>query len=166
MATMSAPSRPSALAVFRRRPFALLWTAQFISTMGSGLTAIAASILVYRQTGTALSVGLMLMATAVPSLFVGLIAGVFVDRLDRKRIMVAAELLRGLLVALIPVLVPFGVAWLYALVMLAGAVAQFFEPAQASVLPEVAPDEELAAANSLMTVSNIGALPSATPARA
>ena len=59
-------SRPSAFAVFRRRNFTLLWIAQFISTMGSGLTAIAASILVYRVTGSALSVGIMLLVTALP----------------------------------------------------------------------------------------------------
>ncbi len=151
-------SRPSPFAVFRKRDFALLWTAQFISTMGTGLTAIAASILVYRVTGSALSVGLMLMATALPGLLVGLIAGVFVDRFDRKRIMIAADLIRALLIALIPFLLSFGIVWLYIVVMLSSAVAQFFEPAQASLLPEVASDEELAAANSMMTISNVGAL--------
>ena len=158
MALRTSVSRPSAFTIFRRRNFTLLWTAQFISTMGTGLASIAASILVYRLTGSAMSVGLMLMATALPSLFVGLVAGVFVDRVDRKRIMIAADLIRALFIALIPVLLPFGVAWLYVLVMLSSAVAQFFDPAQAAVLPEVASDEELAAANSLMTISNVGAL--------
>src|SRR5436309_7875445 len=112
MATLTRPSRPSAFSVFRNRSFTLLWIAQFISRMGSGLTAIAASILVYRMTGSALSVGLILMATALPSLLVGLIAGVFVDRYDRKHIMIAADLIRAALVGAIPFLVPFGIAWL------------------------------------------------------
>src|SRR5690348_2334526 len=98
MVALAKPARTSAFSIFRNRAFTLLWTAQFISTMGSGLSAIAASILVFRATGSALSVGLMLLATSLPSLCVGLIAGVFVDRLDRKRIMVAAELIRGALV--------------------------------------------------------------------
>lgn len=144
--------------MFRRRNFTLLWTAQFISTMGTGLSAIAASILVYRVTGSALSVGLMLMATSLPGLLIGLIAGVFVDRFDRRRIMIIADLIRAVLIALIPVLLPFGIIWLYCVVALASTVAQFASPAQASLLPEVAPDEELAAANSMMTISNIGAL--------
>src|SRR5215211_160849 len=110
--------RPSAFAVFRRRNFTLLWIAQLISVAGSALTALAASILVYRLTGSAFSVGLMLMATALPSLLVGLIAGVFVDRIDRKRIMVAADLTRAVLVFLIPSLLPYGVASLYVIVML------------------------------------------------
>jgi MFS family permease len=134
----------------------LLWTAQSISTIGSALTSLAASILVFRITGSALSVGLMLMATAAPSIFVGLIAGVFVDRFDRKRIMIAADLLRAVLVALIPFLIPFGIAWLYIIVMLSSAVTQFYEPAHESVVPELAPDEELAAANSMMAISSFG----------
>ncbi len=147
---------PSPFAVFRNRNFALMWIGQLVSTIGSALTSLAASILVYRVTGSALSVGLMLMASALPSIFLGLVAGVFVDRFDRKRIMIAADLVRAVLVFLIPLLLPLNIAWLYVMVMLSSAVGQFFEPAHASVLPEVASDEELAAANSLMAISSIG----------
>lgn len=147
----------SPFAVFRNRNFALLWTAQLVSTIGSALTALAASILVYRETGSALSVSLMLMATAAPSIVLGLVAGVFVDRLDRKRIMMTADVIRALIVLVIPFLVPSNIAWLYVLVFLTSAVGQFFDPAQASVLPEVASDQELAAANSLMAISSFGA---------
>ena len=148
--------RPSPFAVFRNRNFRLMWGGQLVSTMGSALTSLAASILVYRVTCSALSVGLMLMATAAPTILIGLIAGVFVDRYDRKRIMIAADLLRAVLVFLIPVLLPLNIAWLYVIVALSSAVGQFFEPAHASVLPEVATDAELAAANSLMAISSIG----------
>lgn len=156
MALATSLSRPSAFAVFRRRNFTLLWIAQLISVAGSALTALAASMLVYRLTGSALSVGLMLMATALPSLLVGLIAGVFVDRFDRKKIMVAADLLRALLVGAIPLLVPFSIAWLYLIVIVSSAVGQFFNPAHASLLPETASDEELAAANAFMAISSFG----------
>src|SRR5262249_41938378 len=111
-------ARASAFAIFRNRSFTLMWTGQLISTVGSSLTSLASSILVLRLTGSALSVGLMLMATALPSLFVGLIAGVFVDRYDRKRIMITADLLRAVLVFLIPFLISFDIAWLYVMVML------------------------------------------------
>ncbi len=148
---------PSPFAVLRRKNFALMWTGQLVSTSGSALTSLAASILVYRVTGgSAMSVGLMLMATAAPSLLLGLVAGVFVDRSDRRRMMIAADLLRAVLVFLIPVLVPHGIVWLYVIAMLASAVGQFFDPAYESVLPEAAPDEELAAANSLMAISSFG----------
>jgi len=156
--TVAASSRPiSPFSVFRNRSFTLMWTGQLVSTAGSALTSLAAGILVYRLTGSALSVGLMMMATAVPTLFVGLIAGVFVDRYDRRNIMLAADLIRGALVLLIPFLIPTNIAWLYILVALASAVGQFFDPAYASVLPEITSDEELAAANSMVTISSIGA---------
>jgi len=147
---------PSPFAIFRKRSFTLLWIGQFVSTVGSSLTALAASILVYRLTGSALSVSLMLMATALPTVLVGLIAGVFVDRLDRRRVMIATDLLRAGLVVLIPFLIPHSIAWLYIIVALSSAVGQFFDPAHESVLPEVASDEELAAANSLIAISSFG----------
>jgi MFS family permease len=146
----------SPFAVFRKRNFSLLWTGQFVETVGNALTSIAASIYVYRLTGSALSVGLMLMATAAPSLVVGLFAGVFVDRYDRRKIMIAADVLRAILILLVPILVPLNVIWLYVIVMLIGAVSQFFDPAHESILPEVASDEELAAANSLISISSFG----------
>ncbi len=152
----SRPASTSAFAVFRNRSFSLLWTGQLISTMGSALTSLAASIYIYRLTGSALSVGLMLMATAAPSLLVGLFAGVFVDRYDRKKIMITADLLRAILILLIPVLAPFNVLWLYVIVMLTSAIGQFFDPAHESILPEVASDEDLSAANSLIAISQFG----------
>jgi MFS family permease len=155
MTTRSAASL-SPFAVFRNRNFSLLWTGQLISTMGSALTSIAASIYVFRLTNSALSVGLMLMATAAPSLLVGLFAGVFVDRYNRKTIMITADVLRGALVLLIPLLAPVNIIWLYVIVMLTSAISQFFDPAHESILPEVASDEELAAANSLIAISGFG----------
>lgn len=154
--TISRPASVSPFAVFRNRNFSLLWTGQLVETIGNALTSIAASIYVFRQTDSALSVGLMLMATAAPSLLVGLFAGVFVDRYDRRKIMIGADVLRAILVALIPILVPLNVIWLYVIVMLVSAISQFFDPAHESVLPEVASDEELAAANSLIAISSFG----------
>jgi CRP-like cAMP-binding protein/predicted MFS family arabinose efflux permease len=154
--TDSAPPSLSSFAVFRNRNFSLLWSGQLVSTIGSSLTSLAASIYVFRLTDSALSVGLMLMATAAPSLLVGLFAGVFVDRYDRKKIMITADLIRAVLVVLIPFLVPLNLIWLYIIVMLTSAIGQFFDPAHESVLPEVASDEELAAANSLMAISSFG----------
>lgn len=147
----------SMFAVFRKRDFSLMWSAQLVSTIGSSLTDLAAGILVFRVTESALNVGLTLMVTAIPTLFVGLFAGVFVDRFDRKRILLASDLLRGLLVLAIPFSVEaFGLIALYVLLFLAAVVRQFFDPAWESVLPEIASDEELAAANSFLSISSFG----------
>jgi CRP-like cAMP-binding protein/predicted MFS family arabinose efflux permease len=70
--------------------------------------------------------------------------------------MIAADLIRAVLVFLIPFLIPLNIAWLYVIVMLSSAVGQFYDPAHESVLPEVASDEELASANSLMAISSFG----------
>jgi DHA3 family macrolide efflux protein-like MFS transporter len=154
--TVAALTQASPFAIFRNRNFSFLWSAQLISTIGSALTSLAASILIFRVTGSALSVGLMLMATAAPSLLIGLVAGVYVDRANRKRVLAIADIIRGVLVVLIPTLVEINIAWLYVIVMLTSAVGQFYDPAHESILPEIASDEELAAANSFMAISGFG----------
>ena len=156
MTNIEARERPSTFAVFRNRSFTFLWLGQLVSTIGSALTSLAASIVVFRLTGSALSVGLMLIATSAPTLILGLIAGVFVDRYDRKRIMIIADVARAFVVILIPFLIPYGIAWLYILVMMTSVIGQFFDPAHSSVVPEVASDEDLAAANSFMAISAFG----------
>src|SRR5512140_2530729 len=153
---VAARNAVSPLSVFRNRNFSLMWAGQLVCTMGSAVMSVAASIYVFRVTNSALSVGLMLMATAAPSLLIGLFAGVLVDRYDRKKIMIAADLIQGVLVLLIPILVPFGIVWLYVVVALTSTIGQFFNPAYESVLPEVASDAELAAANSLIAISSFG----------
>src|SRR5712671_4331877 len=90
-AVAAALPAPSPFSVFRKRDFRLLWSAQLVSTVGTALTDLAAGILVFRVTGSALSVGLMFMAVSVPTLLIGLIAGVFVDRYDRRKIMISAD---------------------------------------------------------------------------
>ena len=147
---------PSMFAVFRNRDFRYLWTGQLVSTIGSSLTDLAAGILIFEKTGSALAVGLMLMATAIPSLFVGLLAGVFVDRFSRKKIMIASDLIRSLLVFSIPFLIQINIVLLYVVVILASSVKQFFDPAEQSVLPDVASEEELAAANAFLSISSFG----------
>lgn len=143
-------------AVFRNRSFIFLWIEQLISSMGSALTALAASILIYRETDSALSVGLMLVATSGPTVLIGLVVGVFVDHHDRQRIMLISDLLRAILIFLIPFLIPLSINWLYVIVALTSAVTQFFESAHASILPEIVAEKDLSAATSLMSVSSLG----------
>jgi len=152
----SSPQKVSPYKVFRNRSFTLMWTGQLVETMGVALTSLASAILVFRMTNSAMSVGFMLMASVAPSLLVGLFAGVIVDRYDRKKIMIITNLVRTALVLLIPFIMGYNVVWLYVIVLLSSAVTQFFDPAHESVLPEVAAEEDLAAANSLMAISAFG----------
>lgn len=153
----AAPRPASMFAIFRKRDFSLMWSAQLVSTIGSSLTMLAGGILVFELTGSALQVGLTLMVTAIPTLFVGLFAGVFVDRFDRKRILLASDLLRAVIVVLIPFGVEtFGLIALYVLLFLAAVVQQFFDPAWESTLPDIATEDELASANAFLSISSFG----------
>jgi MFS family permease len=148
-------------AIFRKRDFSLMWLAQLVSTIGSSLTDLAAGILVFRLTGSALNVGLVLIVAALPTLFVGLFAGVFVDRFDRKRILLLSDLLRAGIVLLIPLSFDAlgqdaGMWAMYGLLFLSATVRQFFDPAWESVLPEIASEAELSKANSFLAISSFG----------
>jgi MFS family permease len=160
-----ASAAPSMFAIFKKRDFTLMWSAQLISTIGEALTDLAAAILIFRITGSAFAVGAVLMVTAIPTLIFGLFAGVFVDRFDKKTILLMANLLRGFIVLGIPLAYttlynetdPTAfVAALYALIFVSATVRQFFDPAWEAVLPEIASEEELTQANSFLAVSSFG----------
>ena len=158
MSAATAPAPPM-FAVFRRRDFSLLWLAQLISTAGSALTDLAAAIYVYRVTESALAVGLTLMATAVPSLIVGLLAGVYVDRHDSKKIMIWTCLTQAVIVALLAFVIgieTIALPGLYVLLLLNAGVKQFFDPAHDSLIPEMANDEELVSANAFLSIASFG----------
>jgi CRP-like cAMP-binding protein len=159
-ATVPAASPVGPFAIFHNRFFVNLWTGQLISTIGDALTSLAAGIIVFKVTGSILNVGIMLMVSSIPTLIFGLVAGVIVDRFDRKTIMIASVVIRGALVAAIPLSLSLtgDILWLYVIVLLSASVRQFFDPANDSVLPEIASDEELAAANSLMAIAQFGSM--------
>lgn len=156
MSERAAASRVSSTAVFKRRDFVLMWSAQLVSTAGSALADLAAGIYVYQRTGSAFLVGVTLMATAVPSLLVGLLAGIVVDRYDRRRVMILGNLAQGLIVALIPLLIGVNLAFLFVLILLNAAAQQFFDPAYEAIIPELASDEELSAANAYLSIASFG----------
>ncbi len=140
--------------LLRNRSFVALWMGQTVSFIGDYFYWLAIPILVERLTGSTLMVGLSVISTAVPMLVLGPVAGVFVDRWDRRKTMLAADLLRALLVLLcLTVRTPEQV-WVYYLVgFLMSCVSRFFFPAQNAALPLLVKGEgELLAANGLMQI--------------
>jgi DHA3 family macrolide efflux protein-like MFS transporter len=140
--------------LFRNRSFMALWLGEAVSFIGDYFYFLAIPIMVEKLTGSALLVGLSVISYAVPMLLLGPIVGVFVDRWDRKRMMIAADLLRGLLVLIcLTVRTPEQI-WIYYLVgFLMSCVARFFFPAQNAALPLIVPDRnDLLAANGLMQI--------------
>lgn len=131
------------------RDFRLLWSAQAVSFFGDALTTMGLLFLVQRALGDTASVAGVLIANALPFLLVGLVAGVFVDRLDRKVVMIWSDVLRAGLVLLIPVIGADRLWLLYALVFVHASVGTFFAPARTALIPRVVPAHGLAAANGL-----------------
>ena len=140
--------------LFRNRSFMALWLGQTISFIGDYFYFLAIPIMVERLTGSALLVGLSVISSALPMLVLGPIAGVFVDRWDRKRTMIVADILRALLVLLALTVKTPDQVWVYYVVgFLMSCVSRFFFPAQNAVLPLVVADKnDLLAANGLMQI--------------
>src|SRR2546426_10991670 len=92
------------------------WTGQTISNLGSSITLFALPLLVYKLTGSAINLGITTAAEFTPYLLFGLILGAWADRVDRKRMMIATDIARALVVASIPLSAAIGhlsVWWIY-----------------------------------------------------
>ena len=140
-----------AIADFRR-----LWVAQLVSDLGDALTLFSLMFLVQRLTGDEAAVASVLIATALPALVVGLMAGVWVDRWDLRRTMVAADVIRALLVMALILVDSAATVWaVYVLVFVHASVGTFFRPARQSLLPRVVGREMLLAANSMGEVTRV-----------
>ena len=87
------------LAVLRRRDFGLLWLAGLVSVAGDWVLMTVLPYVVYDRTGSVLATSGMVAAALIPSILLSSFAGVFVDRWDRRRVLVATDLLQGLTVA-------------------------------------------------------------------
>ena len=137
-------------ALLRRRDFALVWTASLISATGDWVLFIGLPIYVYQLTGSTLATSAMFVAELVPQIALGSVAGVFVDRWDRKRTMVVANLV--LTVALLPLAFvrSADLVWIvYVVAFTESLLARFLRPAEAAMLPRLVEKRDLVAANSL-----------------
>ncbi len=141
------------LAPLRIVDYRRLWIGQVVSVIGDKINQIAMALMVFAVTGSMLQMGIMLGVTVLPAALFGMPAGVFVDRWDRRRTMLAADLIRAAVVVSIPFVVPHGIGWAYALAFVASTLALFFVPAKRSLIPDIVPEGELMAANSLDNAS-------------
>ena len=140
--------------LFGNRSFVALWVGQMISFIGDYCNYLAIPIMVNRLTGSAMMVGLAVMATALPALLLGPIAGVFVDRWDRKWTMIISDVLRGVIVLSLLLVRSVDQVWIfYVEGFLVSCVSQFFFPARNAVLPLIVKEQDdLLPANGLMQV--------------
>ena len=142
------------LAVLRRRDFGLLWLAGLVSVAGDWMLMTALPYVVYDRTGSVLATAGMVAAQLAPSIVLSSFAGVFVDRWDRRRVLVVANLLQALTVTVL-LLVGDGTIWIvYAVAAAQSAFASFSQPAESALLPTLVPEDDLVAANSLNVLNN------------
>ncbi len=142
------------IAVLRQRNFGVVWFGGLISLAGDYTLIVGVPLFVYRLTGSTLATGTIVMAGLLPRLLLGSVAGVFVDRWDRKRTMVTVNLL--LAVCLLPLLVVHSASrlWIvYAVQFIESSLVQFFSPAEAALLPRLVQEGELVAANALIAIN-------------
>jgi MFS family permease len=127
-----------------------VWGGGLVSLTGDWVLMAALPLVVYQMTGSTLALGLTLGASMVPRLVVGSVAGVYVDRWDRRRTMLVADVLMGL--SLLPLLLVNSSErlWLLGLtVFVQSSIVQFYRPAEGALLPRLVPEADLVAANAL-----------------
>jgi len=130
--------------------FRRLWVAQVVSQLGDWFNAVAVYALLLDLTGSATLVATMMVVQLLPITVIGPWAGVVVDRLSRRTVMIAADVARAGLYASLIFVRDASTIWLaFVLVALAVVGTAFFEPARSALLPDVVSDEELLTANSL-----------------
>jgi MFS family permease len=149
----------------KRRDFRWLWIAQTVSIVGDKINQVGLSIMVFRITGSLAQMGIVFAITFLPAALFGLLAGPLVDRWDRRRTMITADVLRAVLIAgmaaVVMLKLPANVtiALAYVLAFASSSVALFFEPSRMALLPSIVAEEELMAANSLdMTTMSVAEL--------
>ncbi|MGE3271742.1 MAG: MFS transporter [Chloroflexota bacterium] len=133
--------------VIRSPSYFPLWLAQLLSSFGDTLHYIALVVLVFQLTGQGIAVAGLVVAEIVPVLLLGPVAGVIIDRFNRKAVLIGADLFRAALV--LSLVWPQG-AW-HAYVVAAGLAAgnTFFNPTVQAVIPTLTTDEQRLAANSV-----------------
>jgi predicted MFS family arabinose efflux permease len=142
------------IATLGHRDFRLLWTGQLLSSLGTWLLYVAVPYRVFQLTGSPLATGLTFVA-GLPATLLGPLAGVLVDRWDRRGTMIAADL--GRAVALLPLLLVqrWDQVWLvYAALLAESVLAQLFDPAAQALVPGLmGRGGELASANALLSIA-------------
>jgi len=136
--------------------FRRLWFAQIISDFGDSLTFITLLFLVQRLTGSTVALAGLAISITIPSLLFGVVSGVFVDRWDRRKVMLVSDLLRGVVVLGLIFVRSADLVWLaYVLAFAHASIATLFDPAKSALLPRLVAKDNLLAANSVSQTSEI-----------
>jgi MFS family permease len=139
-----------ALAVLKNRSFLLLWLAQLATQIGGNMVVYGLTVLIFSETGSNAAVSLLILTFLAPAVFFSAVAGVYVDRLDRRIILIVTNLLRAIFFALV-FAAGGNLAAIFVLNIAISTVTTFFAPAEAAMIPFLVPRRQLLAANGLFT---------------
>jgi MFS family permease len=143
------------LATLRHRNFALLWVGGLISLIGDRALMTALPFYVYQQTGSTLGTAALYFAFYLPPVLLGSVAGVFVDRWDRRRLMVVTNLIQGVVMLFLLLVRSNDWLWLiYVVFFVETTVSTFFQPAESALLPQLVDERHLVSANALNALNN------------
>lgn len=154
----------SLLQLLGRNPnYRRLWLAQVVSEAGDYFNNVAVFSLAMQTTGSGLVVSGVMLSRAIPAVLTGPLAGVVLDRYDRRRIMIASDLVRAGIALGFLLCLTYREAWLlYALSALLMAASPFFTSGRAALLPSITSGEELRAANALTQTTQWATLTAGT----
>lgn len=144
--------------VLKNRNFFLLWLGQIISQLGDRLSQMALIAFVYlRAPGSTLQIAKILSFTIIPVFLIGPLAGVYVDRWDRRRTMYICDLLRSILVFTIPFFLfhTKNLGPVYLIIFIVFSIGRFFVPAKLSIIPDLVDKKDLLIANSLVNTTGM-----------
>jgi len=134
--------------------FRRLWIAQIVSENGDWFYTLAIYSLLLDLTGKASSVALALVLQVLPHTLLGPLSGMVNDRFSRRKIMIATDLLRMVIVACMLLVRSRGSVWvIYPLLFLETVMVAFFEPARSAVIPNIVPESEVIVANTLSSAT-------------
>lgn len=152
---MAEPNQPPAEPGLGR-DFWVFFIGQSVSNLGTAVTQFALPLLVYRLSGSAVNLGIAAVMGTLPYLLFGLLIGAWVDRVDRKRLMIVTDVLRGLVLMVIPAL-GFAdlltVEIIYAVTFVSTTLAIAFDSAQFAVIPTLVGKRDLVTANGRIQAS-------------
>jgi MFS family permease len=140
----------------KHRDFALLWSGQAVSQLGDGVFTVTVALEALRVDHSPIGLSYVLAARLLPAVMFTLVGGVIVDRVPRRLVMLAADLMQGAAVAVVAVLVATHAIHLISLVVMAlvfGVGDALFFPAAMAITPEIVPSEMLLGASALTSTS-------------
>ncbi len=153
---MTGAAKGSRLAVLRERAFALLFSAQLISTIGDVMASVAVPFAIIELGGGAADIGLVLAARAVPLVLFLLVGGVWADRLPRRLVMIGSDVVRGVCQAVFATILIMGVGGvpaIMAIMFVYGAAEAFFRPALSGIVPQAVNPDRLQDAYGLIAIT-------------